>query len=549
MPQFLLDHLLSFIIFTPALGALIILFLPRQSSGAIKVVAVIATLIPLLLCVPMMLDFDPNQGTREGETALTLNGGQFQFVEDVPWIDAFNVRYTVAVDGLSVTMVLLTAIMSFICIFASWNIEKWKINRGIKAYFALFLLLDCGMTGVFCALDFLLFYVFWELMLLPMYFLIGIWGGPRREYAAIKFFLYTLAGSVLMLVVMLALYWASGESFSMVDMMNRAQDGAFTGGVWKLAFIGLFIGFAIKVPVFPFHTWLPDAHVEAPTPVSVILAAVLLKMGVYGLLRISFPILPEATQWFAPVLMILGVINIIYGALCALAQIRGVPRVNMQTGEKIIERDWKKLIAYSSVSHMGFCLIGMAACTPAGLSGAVFQMFNHGCIAGMLFLLVGVIYDRAHHRDIQGFGGLMSVMPNWAVVTALAFMASLGLPGLSGFVSEVLCFVGAFQAGDPGATYFGFLPGGPFYKVLTAVSVLGIVLGAAYFLWSYEKVFLGPLNEKYADLEDMNVLEKFTVWPLAMIVVTLGILPFLYLNIVAPHMSALANLVNMPWIK
>ncbi|MHC4608313.1 MAG: complex I subunit 4 family protein, partial [Planctomycetota bacterium] len=406
--------------------------------------------------------------------------------------------------------------------------------------------------GVFCSLDFFLFYVFWEVMLLPMYFLIGVWGGPRREYAAIKFFLYTLAGSVLMLIVMIALYFNTTDAdgnhtFNMVTMMQNR--GAYTGDWWKLAFIGLFIGFAIKVPTFPFHTWLPDAHVEAPTPISVILAAVLLKMGTYGMLRICFPILPEATRWFAPALMIIGVIGILWGAMCAMAQIRGVPRVDPRTGEKFVERDLKKLIAYSSVSHMGFCLIGMAACTPAGLSGAVFQMWNHGCITGMLFLLVGVIYDRAHHRDIQGFGGIWTVMPHYGVVTALAFMASLGLPGLAGFVSEVLCFVGAFQGGSADAVAPSFWYSATFFKVFTGISVLGVVLGAGYFLWSYERIFLGPLNRKYESLKDCTLRERFTLWPLAIIVVVLGILPFIYLDFVGPHLRELCRIVAMPWVN
>jgi NADH-quinone oxidoreductase subunit M len=305
--------------------------------------------------------------------------------------------------------------------------------------------------------------------------------------------------------------------------------------------------------VFPFHTWLPDAHVEAPTPISVILAGVLLKMGTYGLLRISYPILPEAALWFAPFMMAFGVWNIIYGSLCAMAQIRGVPRVNSQTGERFVERDLKKLIAYSSVAHMGFCLIGLAACNPAGLSGCLFQMWNHGIITSMLFLLVGVIYDRAHHRNVDGFGGLWTQMPQYGSLTALAFMASLGLPGLSGFVSEFLSFAGAFQAGTPNWA-FELLPGREirsdlWFKVLTGISVGGVVLGAGYFLWSYQKVFQGPLNPKYANLEDMSVREMVTVWPLAIIAIVLGIYPSFYLNIIQPAINALADHMHMPWVS
>src|SRR6185295_9350741 len=482
----------------------------------------------------------------------------FYLVEKHSWISQFNIEYFLGVDGISVTMVLLTGILSFLCIIASYGFDHWHTTKGEKGYFALFLLLEAGMMGVFESLDFFLFYVFWEMMLLPMYFLIGIWGGPRREYAAIKFFLYTLAGSVFMLVVMLAMYFTYDANTKLeghqgtFNLVTLAEHGPaiFTGFWWKMAFLGLYVGFAIKVPVFPFHTWLPDAHVEAPTPISVILAGVLLKMGTYGLLRISYPILPDAALWFAPFMMAFGAWNIIYGSLCAMAQIRGVPRVNSQTGERFVERDLKKMIAYSSVAHMGFCLVGLAACNPAGLSACVFQMWNHGIITSMLFLLVGVIYDRAHHRNIDGFGGLWSQMPQFGALTALAFMASLGLPGLSGFVSEFLSFAGGFQAGNS-TTMFELLPGREipsdlWFKVLTGISIGGVVLGAGYFLWSYQKVFQGPLNQKYANLEDINVREMACIWPLAILTVILGVYPSFYLNIIQPAIDRLATQMGMP---
>jgi NADH-quinone oxidoreductase subunit M len=520
--DFIADHLLTIMIFAPALGALAVLFINPRAHDTIKAVSAVFSLFALVAAVVVFRDFD------RGYTG-------FQFVERVAWIPAFNIHYYVGVDGISVTMAVLTALLSFLCIFASWNIHEWKINRGVKGYFALFLLLQTGMTGVFCALDFFLFYVFWEVMLLPMYFLIGIWGGPRREYAAIKFFLYTLLGSVLMLVVMLAMYFStSPHTFDFTEL--KGYSGAFIGPWWMLAFVALYIGFAIKIPVFPFHTWLPDAHVEAPTPISVILAGILLKMGTYGLMRISYPILPEATRWFAYPLMLLGFVNIVYGALCAMAQIRGVLRIDPVTGERYIERDWKKLVAYSSISHMGYCLIGMAACTEEGMVGALFQMWNHGCITGMLFLLVGVIYDRVHHRDIDGFGGLWSCMPYYGGITALAFFASLGLPGLAGFISEVLCFIGAFKAGTP------------YFMTLTAFSVIGIVLGAGYFLWSYQKVFLGPLNPKYEGLADVNGRELFTLLPLAIIIVILGIYPSPIIDMIRPTLEELVRTVAMPWL-
>lgn len=528
MMDFIDKHLLSIMIFAPAIGAFILLFVPRGKNTIVKYIAATSAFIPVLMAIYLFKNFNR---TDSG----------FQFVEHCEWIKGFNIYYYVAVDGISVTMVILTALLSYLCIYASWNIEEWKVNKGVKGYFALFLLLETGMIGVFCALDFILFYVFWELMLLPMYFLIGIWGGGRKEYSAIKFFLYTLAGSVLLLVVILVFYFSTlPHTFSIPDLMQKA--GEFTGIWWRIAFIALYIGFAIKVPVFPFHTWLPDAHVDAPTPVSVILAGILLKMGIYGIMRISYPILPEAAQWFAPVMMAFGMVNIIYGALCAMAQIRGAERIDPVTKERYIERDWKKLVAYSSVSHMGFCLIGMAACTVEGMTGALFQMWNHGCIAGMLFLLVGVIYDRVHHRNIDGFGGLWTKMPYYGGITALAFFASLGLPGLSGFISELLCFIGAFKGGLAGDWTFLY------FKILTGVSVIGVVLGAAYFLWAYQRIFLGPLNEKYANVFDVNGREAFTLAPLAIIVVILGIYPSPILDMITPSINSLVNIVHMPWL-
>lgn len=523
MKEHIARNLLSIIIFAPTAGAFLLLLIPKRKSEWIKTVAAFATLIPLLGSVLIYKNF-PRYGHN------------FHFMEIHDWIPAFNIKYMVGIDGISVSMVILTAILSYICIFASWNIEEWETNKGIKGYFALFLLLETGMLGVFCALDFFLFYVFWEVMLLPMYFLIGIWGGGRKEYSAIKFFLYTLVGSVLILVVMLAFYFTvTPHTFDMTKIMANAS--MFTGRWWKIAFVALFIGFAIKVPVFPFHTWLPDAHVDAPTPVSVILAGVLLKMGTYGLMRISYPMLPEEARWFAPALMALGVINIIYGALCAMAQIRGVERIDPVTKERYIERDWKKLVAYSSVSHMGFCLIGMAACTREGMAGALFQMWNHGLTAGMLFLIVGVVYDRVHHRNIDGFGGLWSKMHYYGGITALAFFASLGLPGLANFISEILCLLGSFIVTNN------------YFKLMAGISVIGVVLGAAYLLWSYQRIFLGPLNENYKDLKDINLREAFTLVPLGILVILFGIFPQkLFLDLVQPTLDNLVNIVHMPWL-
>lgn len=499
------DSVLSQMVFFPLMGAVVVLLLPSSRPNLIRWVAAAFTTPPLLLAVWLFVNFD------RAEPGL-------QFVQKVPWIPAFNIEYFVGVDGLSISMVLLTALISFICIFASWGIDK-----AVKGYFSLFLLLVTGMMGVFVALDFFLFYIFWEVMLLPMYFLIGIWGGSRREYAAIKFFLYTLFGSVLMLLAILALYFTSEpHTFDMIQLV--AQNNKYSLEVlsiwpfnlWGWSFqhvvwMALFIGFAIKIPAFPFHTWLPDAHVEAPTAISVILAGVLLKMGAYGILRINFPMLPAATADLAFYFLgALGVWNIIYGALCAMAQ-----------------TDLKKLIAYSSVSHMGYVMLGMATFTPQGINGAVLQMFNHGIITGMLFLIVGVIYDRAHHREINGFGGLATVMPLYTGITALAFFASMGLPGLSGFISEVLVLLGAWQK----------------YPVLAILGASGIVLTAGYLLWTIQRVYLGELNEKYQDLPEINGREIFTLVPLGIIVIILGVYPHAVLDLLSSSLNQLNAMV------
>ena len=359
-------------------------------------------------------------------------------------------------------------------------------------------------------------------MLLPMYFLIGIWGGPNREYAAIKFFLYTLFGSVLMLIAVLALYFSSGRTFDMIELMSTAPTALSQISWWgfsgvKVVWLLLFIGFAIKVPIFPFHTWLPLAHVEAPTAISVILAGVLLKMGTYGILRINFPMIPDGTVWFAGILAFLALINIIWGGMCALAQ-----------------TDLKKMVAYSSINHMGYVMLGMSAVVAAGskhgsniaaaelgMNGAVLQMFNHGTITAMLFILVGVVYDRAHHRDINGFGGLASKTPIYAAIVALAWFAGLGLPGLSGFISEAMTFLGAF----------------PVYRNIVILSTIGILLNAAYFLTSYQKIFLGKLNEKYKDLPEINRREILILVPLAILVIFLGIYPTPLIDIMKTTMS------------
>ena len=498
---------LSIMVFSPLLAIPFILILPKEREGWVKWIGLLATFVPLILGAYIFWSY--NRGL-EG----VFDPSSFQFVERIPWIKTFNIEYFIGIDGLSVTMVLLTVLLCTICVLASFSIHNAK-----KGYFSLFLLLETGMLGVFCALDFVLFYVFWEVMLLPMYFLIGVWGGPRRVYAAMKFFLYTLFGSVLMLVAMLAFYfYTEPHTFDILKLVNASfVDASFDmfGLSWnfsKVMFILLFIGFAIKVPIFPFHTWLPDAHVDAPTAVSVILAGVLLKMGTYGIMRISYPILPESAHWFAGAFAVLAIINIVYGALCAMAQ-----------------QDLKKLVAYSSISHMGFVLLGMSAFTTVGMSGAILQMFNHGTISAMLFLLVGVIYDRAHHRSIDGFGGLAANMPVYTAFTGVAWFAALGLPSLSSFISEFLCLLGAFNA----------------YRTITIIGATGIVLGAGYMLWSFQRVFLGPLNEKYRLLPDINAREVLSLLPLAFVVIVLGVYPVPVLNLMKASVETLIKVTTV----
>ena len=521
--EFLGIGALSWITFIPIIGMILILFVPKENQNAMKWTAAVATFLQLVIAVMIYFHFDRSlTGINTQEGMQLVEKASWIDIRGVPWFGRIHVDYFVGVDGLSVPMVILTALISFIAVFASWNIPK-----ALKGYMAMLLLLDTGMMGVFVSLDFFLFYVFWEVMLLPMYFLIGVWGGPRREYAAIKFFLYTLLGSVLMLLAVIALYFSvtapdpgTGEriyTFNMLAMMNPAnyQPGSLLAGAgtyWRhLAYIALFIGFAIKVPIFPFHTWLPDAHVEAPTAISVILAGVLLKMGTYGILRISYPMFPELAMYYAWPLALVAIINIIYGALCAMAQ-----------------QDFKKLIAYSSISHMGIVLLGMSAMNTQGMMGAVFQMFNHGTITAMLFLLVGVIYDRAHHREINGFGGLANVMPRYLGITAFAFFAALGLPGLSGFISEMMVFVGAFKA----------------WPVFTMFAIFGIIIGAAYLLWTMQRVFFGATNPKYEGIADINGRELFTLLPIAAIVLVLGIWPHPILGLMNSSMSFLGRLVS-----
>ncbi|GJM21843.1 MAG: oxidoreductase [Planctomycetota bacterium] len=501
--------ILSLIIFTPLLGMLALLLVPSDKKDAIRTVTATVAAIPLILATKLWIDFDP-----------TVAGYQFTVVND--WIEALGVQYHLGVDGLSIPLVWLTGLLMFLAPFAAWNVDK-----GTKGFMMLVLLLETGIFGVFCSLDLFLFYVFWEVMLLPMYFLIGIWGGTRREYAAIKFFLYTLAGSVLMLLAIIALYlsvtsfdlatFANPELLSApfsipaltelvangsIDGTQLANDGVLFGWPFmKWIFVFFFIGFAIKIPIVPLHTWLPDAHVEAPTSISMVLAGILLKLGCYGVLRINLGMFPDVAMDFATIGAVIGLVSILYGAFVAMAQ-----------------TDFKRMVAYSSVSHMGYVLLGASAFTHAGLQGAAMQMFTHGTSSALLFLIVGVAYDRAHHREIEGFGGLASVAPKYTGITTLGFFAALGLPGMSGFVSEALVLIGAWGV----------------HPVLTSLAVLGIVVTAAFLLWTLQRVFLGPLNEKYKSFPDVTGREIFVMAPLAFLCVLLGVAPMLLLG----HMDA-----------
>jgi NADH-quinone oxidoreductase subunit M len=480
--------ILSLTTFLPLVGAAFILLIrgePDVVARNARSVALWTSLITFVLSLFIWMNFDNTTAA-------------FQMVERADWIPAFKINYHMGVDGISVLFVLLSTFLTPLCILASWESVKVRV----KEYMIAFLVLETLMVGMFCALDFMLFYVFFEGVLIPMFLIIGVWGGGRRVYAAFKFFLYTLLGSVLMLLAILAMYFVAGTT-DVPTLMQTPFPRSMQIWLW----LALFASFAVKVPMWPVHTWLPDAHVEAPTAGSVILAGVLLKMGGYGFLRFSIPILPEASAYFTPLMYTLSVVAIIYTSLVALAQ-----------------EDMKKLIAYSSIAHMGFVTIGMFSLKQQGVEGSVFQMLSHGIVSGALFLCVGVVYDRLHTREIARYGGLVQNMPRYAVVFMLMMLASVGLPGTSGFVGEFLILVGAFQDN----TWVALL------------ATIGIILGAAYMLWLYRRVVFGKITrEDVKGMMDLSPREIAIFAPLVLVVLWMGIYPASFLNVISVSVEAL----------
>ena len=502
--------ILNIITYIPAVGALVILFMSKNSTRTIRAFATATAVIDFLVSLWLWPNFD--------KTKL------FQFRETYSWIPSLGVKYDFGIDGIALLLILLTTFMGIIAIVSSYTAIKFRE----KEYYILLLLLQTGMIGTFCSLDFFLFYVFWEIMLVPMYFIIGIWGGSRNLYAAIKFFLYTLAGSVLMLLSILALYFFNDGGISFLNIHGLGNPGTFSvlqfhnighlipPSLQFWIFLGFFFGFAIKVPMFPFHTWLPDAHVEAPTAGSIILAAVLLKMGTYGFVRFALPILPDATKQLLVPIVVLSLIGIIYGALVSLVQ-----------------KDMKKLVAYSSVSHLGFVMLGMFALNPIGLRGSVIQMINHGISTGALFLLVGMIYERRHTRMIADYGGLAKQMPMYAALFLIAALSSMGLPALNGFIGEFMILLGAANS-----TAFGTIS----YAALAAT---GIVLGAAYLLWLYQRVFWGPLdNPANQNVPDVNKRELGLMLALIVMMVWIGVYPTPFLDVIEKPVDYIVKKVD-----
>jgi len=491
-----MDHILSVVLFTPLLGLLVLLCIPSSKPLAVKLWANAISLIGFLVCLPLIFHFDRSK--------------DFQFIEKAPWIPSIGASYHLGIDGIGLLLVVLTALLGFLSILSSWN----AIEHRLKEYYSYFLILQVGMLGVFMALDFLLFFVFWELVLVPMYLIIGIWGGERRIYAAIKFMIYTLVGSILMLLGILTMYFQhfaqfQAYTFDIAELMRTQMPPAVQWWV----FWALFLGFAVKVPMFPFHTWLPDAHTEAPTAGSVILAGVLLKMGTYGFLRFSLPLLPDAAKDPRVIyaMAVLSIIAIVYGALVSLMQ-----------------KDWKKLVAYSSVSHLGFCTLGIFALNPAGLSGSILQQINHGISTGMLFLIVGIVYERRHTRMIADYGGLYKVMPVFTIIFLITALSSMGMPPLNGFIGEITILQGVYKESFNWAFWV----------------VVGIALGAAYLIWLFQRTMFGELGEKNRGLRDLSLREIAVFAPLVVWAIWIGVYPKPYFEILERPVAQIVERVR-----
>jgi len=479
---------------------ILLIFIDKGNKGFLRGVAFTTALVDFLVSIPLFFLFEPTH--------------EMQFVEKVPWIPDFGIYYSMGIDGISLYLILLTTLTTAICVASTWR----AIDKHVKEFMISMLLLEVGMIGVFCAMDFFLFYIFWELMLIPMYFMIGVWGGPRRIYAAVKFFLYTMFGSVLMLVAILWLYFHNYQQTGQYDMSILTYHWTYIDpGAQTWLFLAFFLAFAIKVPMFPFHTWLPDAHVEAPTAGSVILAGILLKMGTYGFLRFSLPIFPQATEAAMGWISALAIVGIIYGALVAMVQ-----------------PDIKKLVAYSSVSHLGFVTLGIFALNTQALEGSILQMINHGISTGALFLIVGVLYERRHSRLIADYGGISARMPVFAAVFMIVTLSSIGLPGLNGFVGEFLILVGVWKSSP----------------IMAALATTGVVWAAVYMLWMFQRVMFGKItNPKNETLTDLNLREIAYFAPLVLFIFTLGVFPTPFIRKMEPTVERLVEKSNFALVR
>ena len=489
---------LSTIVFLPVVGLIVIALLPKPEQRTIKLISLIFALASFALSIAVFCLFDRSAGVI----------GQIQFQERLSWIPAINAFYHLGVDGLSLPLVILMTFLGVLAVLVSWNVQLRP-----KEYFIWLLFLEASILGVFCSLDLVLFFLFWELELIPMYFLISIWGGGRKEYSAMKYVIYTLVGSAMMLAGILSIYFTTG-SLSMMELAGLTVAKPFIP--LAAMFFLLLVGFAIKLPMFPLHTWLPDAHTDAPTAASVVLAGALLKMGGYGMIRLCVTIFPVVALQYAPLLVVLAIVSVLYGAAVTLRQ-----------------KDLKRLIAYSSVSHMGYVLLGIFALSEVSLTGATLQMFSHGIITGLLFAMVGLVYDKTHERNLDKLGGLARQMPVIVVVFSIAGLASLGLPGTSGFAAEFITFVGSYSS----TVVEGI-------RLYTILGVFGIVLTAGYILWMLQRVFYGPPLEKFKDVPDANNVEKVCIFSFVAAIMLVGIYPAILTNVIKLGVEPIIRLIG-----